>query len=107
MPAHAYAQRFPVDQAISVRDFARYLRINQRATRALLETWISEHAFPGPLPFTDRWDPLAVDEWFARQAGWVAGEQAASPEDAHSEPFLARERSRSEKTALRTNHQKG
>lgn len=100
MPAH-----FQTDRAVTLSELARYLRIRPRIARELLKRWINFHDFPPPLPHTFTWDSHALNLWFARQARMVAGGFAATAEDGTVDPFLARERRRSEKAATRPNHQ--
>jgi len=47
-----------------------------------------------------------LEQGKSRQAGLVAGGYAAAAEDGSTDPFLARERRRSESTASRTDYQK-
>ncbi len=83
---------------------AAFMRMQPRALRSLLTMLVTSYAFPKPIPCTTAFDPVAVNNWFARQSGLVAVGNAATAQDG-IDPFLQRERSRIEKTALHSGHQ--
>lgn len=97
---------FRVEQAATLREVARFLRLRPSAFRALLPVLVADYGFPKPIPCTEVFSPAALNEWLARQAGWLAGGSAGSADDGHSDPFLARERHRIEKATLRSNRPK-
>lgn len=96
---------FPTTRAVTLRELAAFLRLRPRSARELIKAWINLHDFPEPLPCTAIWYGHALNQWFARQTGMVAGEYAATAEDGTVDPFLARERRRSETPRTRSNHQ--
>lgn len=77
------------------------MRMRPRDFRSLFSTLVSSYEFPQTIPGTPVFDPNALNNWFARQSGMVAGGNAATTEDG-GDPFLQRERSRIEKAALHT-----
>jgi hypothetical protein len=96
---------FPTSRAVTVRELAAFLRMRSREFLPTIRRLVSNHEFPTPIAGTGVFDPIALNNWFARQAGLVAVDNAATAGDGTSDPFLQRERRRIEKTALRSNHQ--
>lgn len=99
------AYPFATSRAVTVTELAAFLRIRSREFLPILWRMVSAHEFPTPIPGTRVFDPLALNNWFARGAGLVAVDNAATAEDGTSDPFLERERRRIEETALRSSHQ--
>lgn len=97
---------FSPSRAVTLRELAAFMRMRPRELRALLVMLIDHHAFPTPVPLTTVFHPIALNEWFATQAGWVAGEYASTAASGDSDPFLARIRRRSENAPARPDHQK-
>ncbi len=95
---------FSTSRAVTVRELAAFLRMRSREFLPTIRRMVSNHEFPTPIAGTGVFDPIALNNWFARQAGLVAVDNAATAQDG-IDPFLQRERSRIEKTAVRPNHQ--
>lgn len=55
------------DRALTVAEVADLLRVSAAWFRANRRRLGQDHGFPTPLPgLRDRYDPLAIDAWFAR-----------------------------------------